>query len=225
MWTIEPMWACGQLLMVIGLGGVHRSGAAGGTRSASVGMNMAIVGAAGIGACELVLTVFRTQRIDDTGPGIVLALFGLFSVTQAIGLVVAGRTALKSGRWGRWRRLTVLAAGVWSVALIGLQFTALLPSAAGRSTGSACSRSLLRSSNPNVPPGRGRPGWVREGRSGGGGGFRGRRRVRGIDVELDLVLAGIERVHTGGERGALGDALDRYSRGLEVAHDGFELIQ
>ncbi|MBK5288424.1 MAG: hypothetical protein JJE46_08150 [Acidimicrobiia bacterium] len=129
MWTIEPMWASAQLLMVIGLWGVHRSGVAGRTRSASAGMSMAITGAAGIGACELVLTAFRTQRIDDVGPGIVLALFGLFSVTQAIGLVVAGRAALKSGRLGGWRRLTLLAAGVWSVALIGLQFTALLPSA------------------------------------------------------------------------------------------------
>lgn len=51
------------------------------------------------------------------------------TVLSAIGLILAGAGVVGAGMWTGWRRFTVLATGVWMVALIGLQFTAALPSA------------------------------------------------------------------------------------------------
>jgi hypothetical protein len=50
-------------------------------------------------------------------------LFGIASLLTAGGLLAAGWATLKAGRWSGWRRLTPLACGLWSLALIGFVFT------------------------------------------------------------------------------------------------------
>ncbi|HEY3563217.1 MAG TPA: hypothetical protein VGL05_37380 [Kribbella sp.] len=90
------------------------------------------IGAAIAGAGTLVLLVaelasipIADQRIDDTGPQVVGALFGLGVALTAIGLLVAGIAVLP--RWTGWQRCTALVAGVWAVVMIVLSMTSALP--------------------------------------------------------------------------------------------------
>ena len=125
--AIELVWVIGQLMIVIGLLGVRRNRAAGVTPNAVRGMSLAVLGAAGVAICEVALIAFRTQRNDDPGPLTVEALFGLCSIAMAVGLLLAGHASMRSGEWTGWRRFTIFVAGIWGVALIGLQLTPALP--------------------------------------------------------------------------------------------------
>jgi Na+/melibiose symporter-like transporter len=68
-----------------------------------------------------------SQNLDDTGAQLVGGVFALGTVVSAVGLVLAGTAVAQTRRWHGWRRFMTLAAGVWTVALLGLQLTAALP--------------------------------------------------------------------------------------------------
>jgi hypothetical protein len=124
---IESLWAIGQLLLVVVLIGFRRSGLAGPTRTARLGLTLAVVGATLIFFCELALIPLGDQRLDDTAPVIDEATFGLATLLLATGLILVGKTTVKARLWRDWRRFTPLAAGIWTVVMIGLQLTKLLP--------------------------------------------------------------------------------------------------
>ena len=126
---ISLLWAVGQALLVVGVLGLRRSGAAGTTPAAHAGLVTAVAGTAMLLVGHLASLAVSHQSVDDTGPQIVGAVFGIGAALSAIGLLLAGRATLRAGVWHGWRRFTPLAAGVWVVALLGLQFTAGLPSA------------------------------------------------------------------------------------------------
>ena len=60
-----------------------------------------------------------------------LSCFGVGTLLTAVGLIMAGTAALRSGVWSGWRRYTPLVLGVWMVAMMPLQFTPALPLAVG----------------------------------------------------------------------------------------------
>lgn len=45
----------------------------------------------------------------------------------AVGFIAAGMAVARAGRWTGWRRYPVLAVGVWTLSMLPLQFTPLLP--------------------------------------------------------------------------------------------------
>jgi hypothetical protein len=125
----SAVWAAAQALLVIGLLGLRRSGAAGSSRAAGAGLWLALAGTALILAGHLGSIPVADQTVDDTGVQLVGGLFGLGTILTAAGLLLAGRATLRAGRWHGWRRLTPLVTGVSALALIGLQFTKVLPTA------------------------------------------------------------------------------------------------
>ena len=125
------VWAVGQALLVLGVVGLRRSGAAGATRMARVGTALAIAGTALILAGHLASIPVRDETVHDTAAQLVGGAFGLGTALTAIGMLLAGRATLRAGRWHDWRRFTPLAVGAWSLALLGLQLTPALPSAVG----------------------------------------------------------------------------------------------
>jgi hypothetical protein len=128
--VISPVWAVAQALLVFGLIGMRRRGVAGPGRAASVGLAVGIAGTALILGGHLLSIPFGDQSLDDTGPQIAGALFGLGTILTAVGMLAAGRAMLRAGAWHDWRRFTPVATGLWAVALLGLQFTKALPTAA-----------------------------------------------------------------------------------------------
>ena len=128
--AISAVWAVAQALLVVGLVGMRRSGVAGDSAAARVGLSLAVAGSALIVGGHLASIPVSDQTLDDTGPQVAAALFGLGTVLTAVGMLATGRAMLRAGAWRDWRRFTPGATGVWAVALLGLQFTKALPTAA-----------------------------------------------------------------------------------------------
>jgi len=96
-----------------------------GSRAGRIGAAIAGAGPLVLMVAELASIPIADQRMDDTGPQVVGALFGLGVALTAIGLLVAGIAVLP--RWTGWQRYAVLAAGVWAVVMIVLSMTSALP--------------------------------------------------------------------------------------------------
>ncbi len=124
---ISLLWAVAHGLVIVGLLGLRRSGVAGPARSAAVGFRLAVAGTALLFAAEFASLPFASQQVDNTGPALVGAAFGLGTLLSGIGLLIAGRAALQARRWDDWRRFTLLAAGGWTVVLVAIAATKALP--------------------------------------------------------------------------------------------------
>lgn len=120
---ISLLWALAHALVIVGLLGLRRSGVAGATKGAAVGLTLAVAGTALLLVAEFASLPFANQQVDDTAPTIVGATFGLGTILSGIGLLVAGRAALQAKRWDDWRRFTLLVAGGWTVILTGIAAT------------------------------------------------------------------------------------------------------
>ncbi len=123
--------AAGQALLAAGIAGLRRRGVVGASRAGSRGLAAALAGTALLAIGELASIPIRHQLVDDGWPHVVEAVFGAGTVLTAVGFLLAGAATMRAGVWRDWRRFTPLAVGIWSVALIGLQFTPALPAAVG----------------------------------------------------------------------------------------------
>jgi hypothetical protein len=101
--------------VAVGLVGLLRTGAGG-----RVGPWVAVAGTAVLTAAEFLSIPVADQRMDDTGPGLVGALFGLGTVVSAVGLLIAGVVTVRRRSWAGWRRYVALATGTWTAVMIAL---------------------------------------------------------------------------------------------------------
>lgn len=127
--TLVPLsllWAFAHVLILVGLLGLRRSGLAGPTRAATVGLALALTGTALLLVGELASIPIRDQNVDDAGPAIVGPVFGVGTLLSAIGLILAGKATMQAGLWRDWRRFTPLVTGVWTLVLVGLVSTKVM---------------------------------------------------------------------------------------------------
>lgn len=124
---VSLVYACLHVLVFVGVLGFARSGLAGTSRSARVGVVLALAGTALFMVAELASLPFRNELTDDTGPSLVGACFGLATLLSAAGFLAAGAATLRAGLWSDWRRFTPLAVGTWMAAMLGLALTNALP--------------------------------------------------------------------------------------------------
>jgi hypothetical protein len=113
--------ACLHVLVFIAVLGFARSGLAGPSRSARVGLFLALAGTALLFVGELASIPVRDQRVADTGAMIAGAIFGIGGLLSAVGFIAAGLATARVGLWQSWRRFTPLAAGISTGAVLGLQ--------------------------------------------------------------------------------------------------------
>lgn len=116
-----------EAFVLLGVLAWQRSGVAGSSRAARVGLPIAVVGTALIVAGHFASLPVRNQTIHDTGAQLVSGIFGAGTVVSAVGLVLAGWATLRAGVWQNWRRFLPLPIGVVTVALIGVGLTKALP--------------------------------------------------------------------------------------------------
>jgi hypothetical protein len=128
--TTSLIWGISQVLTVVGLTAFVRSGAAP-TTIGRVGGRVAVAGAVLYVVAHALSLVAYDAHLDDPISIAVLSCFGVGTLLTAVGLIMAGIAALRSGGWSAWRRYTPLVLGVWMVAMMPLQFTAALPIAVG----------------------------------------------------------------------------------------------
>lgn len=102
--TILGLNAVSHLLLIAGLAGLARSGAAGRGGLARGGLALALVGLSVLTVAEATATVTMT---------VASALYGLATLLMAVGLVMTGAAVLRFGRWSGWKRFTPLACGLF----------------------------------------------------------------------------------------------------------------
>jgi len=123
------VWAVGQATLVAGLLALRASGVAGRSRPARIGFPVAVAGTALIIVGHLASMPIRNDNIHRAAAETVAGVFGAATILSAVGLLLIGSATLRAGVWGGWRRFVPLFAGVWTVALIGMQLTEALPTA------------------------------------------------------------------------------------------------
>ncbi|TDW69457.1 hypothetical protein [Kribbella pratensis] len=96
-------------------------------RAGRVGGALATAGAVILFLAEFASLPIADQRLDETGPQLVGAFFGLGVALTGIGLTVAGIAVLRSPEWTGWQRYAALVAGIWSLVMIGVSATSALP--------------------------------------------------------------------------------------------------
>jgi hypothetical protein len=84
---------------------------------------LALAGTALLFVGEFASMAIAERATNDSIAAAVDTLFGIASLLTAGGLLAAGWATLRAGRWSAWRRMTPLACGLWSLALIGFVFT------------------------------------------------------------------------------------------------------
>jgi len=124
--ALTLLWGVSHALIFVGLLGLRRSGLAGPSRGAAAGLSLALTGTALLLVAELASLPFYDQTIDDTGPTVVGAIFGIATLLSAVGLLMAGKATMETGLWRDWRRLTPLVTGIWALLLVGLVFTPVM---------------------------------------------------------------------------------------------------
>jgi hypothetical protein len=105
-------------LVAFGVLAFRRSGVAGRSRAATVGVALAVAGTLLLLVGELASIPIRNAEVSDTSAGIVGGVFGLASILSAVGFLLAGRATLRAGVWHDWRRFTPLVTGIWTSALV-----------------------------------------------------------------------------------------------------------
>jgi len=108
--------------------GLRRSGLAGPTRAASVGLGSAMAGAVIVFLAELASIPARDFDVDSTTvTAVLIPLFAIGGLLAAVGLIVAGRATLRSRRWDGWGRFTPLGLGIAALLPTVLGATDLFP--------------------------------------------------------------------------------------------------
>ncbi len=104
-------------LVATGLVAFGRSGAAGHSRTATMGVASAVAGTVLFLVGQVASIFIRDARVDDTDAQIVIVCFALGSLVSMIGFLLAGRATARAGIWSGWRRFAPLATGLWLVIL------------------------------------------------------------------------------------------------------------
>ncbi|WP_148575306.1 hypothetical protein [Nocardioides caldifontis] len=128
--TTSLIWGITQVLIVVGLIAFARSGAAP-TAAGRVGGRLAVAGASLYVVAHALSLLAYDRALEDPVSVAALSCFGVGTLVTAVGLIMAGTAALRSGVWSGWRRYSALVLGVWMVAMVPLQFTPALPVAVG----------------------------------------------------------------------------------------------
>lgn len=123
-------WGLAQALMVVGLVAFARGGAPSG-RSGRGGAWLAVAGGVAYTIAHLVSVAAYGASTDDVGAIVAMSLFGAGTVALAVGLLLAGRSSLRTPRRPRRVAWAPLALGIWMVVMIPIQFTPALAVAVG----------------------------------------------------------------------------------------------
>jgi hypothetical protein len=114
-------------LGLIGLAALRTSGVAGRTRAARTGLGVAVAGSLLFVLAELASIAVRDQHLDDGAAGVVGGLFGLATLLLGAGLAAAGVAARRARLWESWRPTALLACGLWTLAMLGIVLTPMMP--------------------------------------------------------------------------------------------------
>jgi hypothetical protein len=114
-------------LGLLGFAALRAGGVAGPTRAARAGLGAALAGSVLFVVAELASIPVRDELADQGWAGAVGGVFGLATLLLGGGLTAAGVAARRARLWEGWRPTALLACGVWTLALLGIVITPLMP--------------------------------------------------------------------------------------------------
>jgi hypothetical protein len=91
-----------HMLLLIGILGLARSGAAGTSLLGRVGVWISIVGMATLTLCEVGAMTLATSPYPSPRTDFMDMAFGVASILIGVGLVLAGVAVARSRKWGGW---------------------------------------------------------------------------------------------------------------------------
>ena len=124
------IWGLAQAFMVVGLVAFARGDAPSG-RSGRAGAWLAVAGGVAYTIAHAVSVAAYDASVDDASAIAAMSLFGAGTVALAIGLLLAGRSSLRTPRSSSSVGWAPLALGIWMVLMIPLQLTSALAAAVG----------------------------------------------------------------------------------------------
>ncbi len=101
-----------HVLLLVGILGLARSGAAGTGLLGRVGVWISLVGMAALTLCEVWAMTFATSPYPGPGTDVLHTSYGAASILIGVGLVLAGVAVARAGEWTGWRRFVPLICGV-----------------------------------------------------------------------------------------------------------------
>lgn len=107
--AMQGLFISAHALVLVGLIGLARSGAAGAGRLAKVGLGLALLASAMF--IPLEVFVIGNQQLGGM-------LLGLCVMVHAVGMVLAGIAVLRAGRWGGWHRFMPLLSGLYTFLIL-----------------------------------------------------------------------------------------------------------
>jgi hypothetical protein len=103
-WWIATLNAVSHPLLIAGVIGLARSGAAGRGRLATTGVGLTLLGL-------VVLTVAEVLSLINMDTAVLF--YSAATLLMLLGLILLGIAALRAGRWTGWRRFTPLVCGLF----------------------------------------------------------------------------------------------------------------
>ncbi|OHV50509.1 hypothetical protein BCD48_10470 [Pseudofrankia sp. BMG5.36] len=129
LFVVSPVYALLHVLVLVGVLGFVRCGAAGPGRDARVGGGLVLGGLGVFTAAELASIPVRGDRVADTGAILVSATFALAMLLGLTGYLLLAVATARAGRWTGWPRRAPLVAAVGSVVVLVMSPSSeLLPS-------------------------------------------------------------------------------------------------
>jgi hypothetical protein len=101
-----------HVLLLVGILGLARSGAAGTGLLGRVGLWISLAGMAALTLCEVWAMTFATSSYPGPGIDVLHTSYGAASILIGVGLVLAGVAVARTGEWAGWRRFVPLICGV-----------------------------------------------------------------------------------------------------------------
>ena len=122
---LAVLWACSHALLFVGLRGIRRSGVVGDQRTCDVGIKLALTGTALLGVGEIASMWLANAKADAGGAVAVGSVFGLGTLSTAIGMVMLGFLVIRDRRWSGAGNAAPLVFGLVNVVQLALAPTDL----------------------------------------------------------------------------------------------------
>lgn len=101
-----------HVLLLVGILGLSRSGAADSGLLGRAGVWTSVVGLAALTLCEVGAMTLATSPYPSPGTDFLDMSFGIASILIGVGLTLAGVAVAREGEWVGWRRFIVLICGI-----------------------------------------------------------------------------------------------------------------
>ena len=108
----ELVFILNHVLLLVGILGLARTGAAGTGLFGRVGLWISVVGMATLTLCEVGAMTLATSPYPSPRTDFMDTSFGVASILIGVGLVLAGVAVARVGEWGGWHRFVALNCGV-----------------------------------------------------------------------------------------------------------------